>query len=467
MVGRRAADHRPGPRAGAGLATWASRGPGALDRPAAGLANRLVGNDPDAAVLEVTLGGLRRAGPDGAVAWRSPARRCRSPSTASPPGHGRAGLGAGRRRAAARYGRRRRAVLRRRRGRDRVEPVLGSRSTDTLAWVGPARVQRRRRAAAGPARRTRRSRTTRRGRPAGPLRISPGPRDDWFEADAVAGLCAAPYTVTAESNRIGLRLEGRSRRAERATASCRARGWCSGAVQVPPNGQPVVFLADHPPTGGYPVIGGGPGRRPVAVRAAAAGRRGPVHPGSGGSGGRQRTERGVVDGEAADRPGRGLGGLEADGDDAAPDPQTQPRPISVVHDVHARAPRSGAAAARHRRPRRAAPPPRARRRRTGPPGSSRPARRRRRRAAGRRRRCRGRRAASGPAGAIVAAAVGGGRQGGRPAEGGEVVQPDLDRDRAPRQPALRSRSATCAACRSSRPSSSRGRRGRCRRCPRR
>ena len=59
-----------------------------------------------------------------------------------------------------------------------------------------------------------------------------------------------------------------------------SEGMVLGAVQVPPDGQPVVFLADHPPTGGYPVLARGPPGRPVAVRAAAAGRRGAVRQGA-------------------------------------------------------------------------------------------------------------------------------------------------------------------------------------------
>ncbi|MEP6816539.1 MAG: allophanate hydrolase subunit 2 family protein, partial [Marmoricola sp.] len=62
------------------------------------------------------------------------------------------------------------------------------------------------------------------------------------------------YAVTAESNRIGLRLHGvplvRARHDE-----LPSEGMVLGAVQVPPNGQPMVFLNDHPVTGGYPVLG--------------------------------------------------------------------------------------------------------------------------------------------------------------------------------------------------------------------
>ena len=76
------------------------------------------------------------------------------------------------------------------------------------------------------------------------LDIVPGPRADWFTPEAIAQLCGQPWLVTPQSNRVGLRLAG-DRPMERAAR---------GSIQVPPSGQPVLFLADHPLTGGYPVI---------------------------------------------------------------------------------------------------------------------------------------------------------------------------------------------------------------------
>ena len=80
-----------------------------------------------------------------------------------------------------------------------------------------------------------------------------GPRADWFVGDVVERLCATTYVVTTQSNRVGLRLEGaplvRARDGE-----LPSEGMVLGAVQVPPDGLPVVFLADHPTTGGYPVV---------------------------------------------------------------------------------------------------------------------------------------------------------------------------------------------------------------------
>ncbi|MBT2387317.1 biotin-dependent carboxyltransferase family protein, partial [Streptomyces sp. ISL-11] len=81
-----------------------------------------------------------------------------------------------------------------------------------------------------------------------------GPRADWFAADAPRALAGGGYTVASASNRIGLRTDGpaltRAREGE-----LPSEGMVLGAVQVPPDGRPVVFLADHPTTGGYPVIG--------------------------------------------------------------------------------------------------------------------------------------------------------------------------------------------------------------------
>ena len=84
------------------------------------------------------------------------------------------------------------------------------------------------------------------------LRVFPGPRIDWFVDDAWQQLVGAPFTVTTTS-RVGTRLRGphvgRHRRGE-----LPSEGLVEGAVQVPPDGQPIVMLADHPTTGGYPVI---------------------------------------------------------------------------------------------------------------------------------------------------------------------------------------------------------------------
>lgn len=84
------------------------------------------------------------------------------------------------------------------------------------------------------------------------LRLWEGPRRDWFDDDALSTLCASSYTVTATS-RVGVRLGG-SPLARVRTDELASEGLVEGAVQVPPDGLPIVMLADHPTTGGYPVI---------------------------------------------------------------------------------------------------------------------------------------------------------------------------------------------------------------------
>jgi allophanate hydrolase subunit 2 len=85
------------------------------------------------------------------------------------------------------------------------------------------------------------------------LRVIGGPRLDWFEADALDRLCSSLYSVTQASNRTGLRLRGeRLRRSS--DAELPSEGLVTGALQVPPDGLPILLLADHPTVGGYPVI---------------------------------------------------------------------------------------------------------------------------------------------------------------------------------------------------------------------
>ncbi len=89
------------------------------------------------------------------------------------------------------------------------------------------------------------------------LRVGPGPRADWF-VDGLAALVGRPtggatYTVAGEADRIGVRLEG-PRLTRAVTSELPSEGLVLGAVQVPADGRPLVFLRDHPTTGGYPVV---------------------------------------------------------------------------------------------------------------------------------------------------------------------------------------------------------------------
>ena len=84
------------------------------------------------------------------------------------------------------------------------------------------------------------------------LHLQRGPRADWVDEDVWAALDGASYAVAADSDRIGLRLTGPA--LARRAGELASEGIVTGGLQLPPSGQPLVFLADHPTTGGYPVI---------------------------------------------------------------------------------------------------------------------------------------------------------------------------------------------------------------------
>jgi len=234
---------------------WAHLGvpmSGVLDRPAAALANRLVGNDPDAACLEVLLGGLTVRADEG----------CWVAVTGAPCDvqvDGRAGefaepvrLPSGSDLRLGTPSKGLRSYLAVAGGID-VEPVLGSRSTDTLGHVGPPAVEVGDRLPVGRPSRSPAGVDTPRPPLAGPLHLSPGQRADRIDGDAVDLLCRTAYAVSPSSDRIGMRLEGDALPLK-ADGELPSEGMVLGAVQVPPDGRPVVFLADHPTTGGYPVV---------------------------------------------------------------------------------------------------------------------------------------------------------------------------------------------------------------------
>ncbi len=237
---------------------WAHLGvppSGAADRAALRLANRLVGNDEGAAALETTL--------------RGPALRFDRPAVvalAGAPVPARAGerelamhateaVAAGEvvRLGTARTGLRTYLAVR---GGIAAEPVLGSAATDLLTGLGPdplaagARLRLADRARAWPA-------ATVAPVPAlAPdpvLGVVAGPRDDWFAPAALDVLRTARWAVAPASNRVGVRLTGP--RLERVRDDeLASEGVLAGALQVPPSGTPILLLADHPTTGGYPVI---------------------------------------------------------------------------------------------------------------------------------------------------------------------------------------------------------------------
>jgi len=225
-----------------GLAHLGVSGSGAADRRALDRGNALVGNAAGAAALECTLSGprLRFLAP-AAVALTGAEER------------GPVEVHAGEELEVGSYTRGVRLYVCVRGGID-VEPVLGSRSTDLMSGVGPPPLQ------AGDVLRI----GADTGAPAESepyaipdeplLRVSPGPRADWFAADALEALASSEWRVRPDSNRVGIRLDGppleRAREGE-----LESEGMVAGALQVPPSGLPILLGADHPTTGGYPVLG--------------------------------------------------------------------------------------------------------------------------------------------------------------------------------------------------------------------
>ncbi|MBE4718154.1 5-oxoprolinase/urea amidolyase family protein [Pseudarthrobacter sp. AB1] len=240
---------------------------GALDRASLRRANRLVGNAPSAAAIETVAGGLAVqavgdqvlavAGAPSDLTIASPSGDDLEPAWRTVPiatpfalldgetltiGAPQSGF---------------RSYLAVRGGVD-IAPVLGSRSTDTMSGIGPAPLAAGQLFAAGGE-----AESGVVGHPelqpdfpgAGVtvLDVVPGPRADWFDAAALASFCGQDWEVNPQSNRVGMRLQGtplqRTRQGELAS-----EGTVAGALQVPPEGLPVLFLADHPITGGYPVI---------------------------------------------------------------------------------------------------------------------------------------------------------------------------------------------------------------------
>ncbi|EST26313.1 hypothetical protein N566_23965 [Streptomycetaceae bacterium MP113-05] len=232
---------------------------GALDETAHRLANRMLGNPADAATLETTLDGcaLRPRSPAHVVVTGAP---CPVTIDGRPAPWGtplRLPAGALLDVGPASYGVRTYIGFA---GGVDAAPVLGSRATDLLSGLGPAPLANGDLLPLGtphtPARRPAVPDVARWHAPPRELVLPtvPGPRDDWFTEAALHTLTDAVYRVTPDGNRIGLRLDGPALERAR-TGELPSEGMALGAVQVRPDGRPVVFLADHPVTGGYPVIG--------------------------------------------------------------------------------------------------------------------------------------------------------------------------------------------------------------------
>lgn len=228
---------------------------GAFDRTAHQLANRIVGNPGSAAALEALGGGLAlRAlrhctlavtGAQGLVTVDGTAVSRGAPITLAPGQVMRLGTPIA--------GLRSHVALR---GGASVTPVLGSRSRDTLSGLGPEPLMPGSWLAVDAT--------------DGPINVDhvptldppsaltlplhAGPRSEWVTPEGRRALAGSDFAVAPESDRIGVRLRG----AAVTVATPRrlaSEGVVRGAVQVPPDGQPVVLGPDHPVTGGYPVVG--------------------------------------------------------------------------------------------------------------------------------------------------------------------------------------------------------------------
>lgn len=240
---------------------------GALDQAALKTANRIVGNPPGLPCLEITLGGfsfeatsratIALAGAPCPITVRDAFGRILDMASYRPlalePGDvvtlGNPAKGM-------------RSYLAVRGGFD-VKPVLGSASTDMLAVVGPAPIT------AGTTLAIDEGAT---GLASVALTESPvfalpaaddvvtldvvlGPRTDWFTEKGLETLTGQLWQVTPQSSRVGIRLAGDQPIERIDSIELPSEGTATGAIQVPHSGQPVLFLADHPLTGGYPVIG--------------------------------------------------------------------------------------------------------------------------------------------------------------------------------------------------------------------
>lgn len=236
---------------------------GTADRTAMRDANRAVGNEPGAAVLEGIGAAVLRfhvagvaavAGAVGEVTVTDAGGRCRVVPHGAPfPVAEGDDLALGYPVRGLRY------VIAVR-GGIRAPAVLGSAATDTLAGLGPAPLTAGSVVGIGAAT----------GHAVDPhplprmvpapgdlveLDLTLGPRDDWFTAAAIRTLTVQEWTVTPRSDRVGIRLHGDAPLERAVHGELPSEGAVTGAIQVPPDGQPVLFLPDHPLTGGYPIIG--------------------------------------------------------------------------------------------------------------------------------------------------------------------------------------------------------------------
>ena len=230
---------------------------GAADRRSHRLANRLLANPDDRATIEVTLGGFSARVCGGGLDIAVTGADANPTVDGTPFGaNSIAHINDGQviTLNAPQAGLRSYLGVR---GGIAVPETLGSRSYDTLSGIGPAPLRSGDVVPVGepvghspgidqaPV-------ATMTDRPV-ELRMTPGPRYDWFvDPDAIVH---TEWVTSDRSDRVGVRLVGPALQSRWPGRQLPSEGAVRGAVQVPPNGQPVILGADHPVTGGYPVIG--------------------------------------------------------------------------------------------------------------------------------------------------------------------------------------------------------------------
>ena len=264
-------------------------GSGAADMPAAHLANALVGNPAHAVTIELTNGSaaFQAVGDQVAAVTGAPvAVTIRPAPNATATGDAQHAERSNVRQSARSFAITRQEAFLLRDGetleigapraglRDYVAiaggfkapGILGSSATDTMSGIGPAPLHAgqllpSQAAAKAPIRPTPTvglpepwpANLPQVGR-ATTLEVMLGPRDDWFTEAALAAFVEQEWTVTIQSNRVGLRLAGATPLERRNDVELASEATVPGAIEVPASGQPVIFLRDQPVTGGYPVI---------------------------------------------------------------------------------------------------------------------------------------------------------------------------------------------------------------------
>ncbi len=232
---------------------------GAVDMRSLYLANHLVGNRPGTPAIEVTLGGLKLCPTDditfavvgvgGNVVVGGRPRPCNQTLYAQ----ANEEIRIVRLKGARAY----LAVA----GGVAVKKVLGSAATDLVAGIGGfegRRLQPGDMVEIGMFESRRVSRAVRESflpqmQAVRIVEMSSGPQRSLFTDDALFRLTTSEYTVSAHSDRVGLRLLGPS--VSPRQGNILSEGQPAGAVQIPPSGEPIVLLAGRLTIGGYPKVG--------------------------------------------------------------------------------------------------------------------------------------------------------------------------------------------------------------------